>query len=192
MKFFIYFLRMAIFLVAFYKFFAVDPIMGIMLAGTGFFSFAFTLRKLLLIKPSKHADYWELCGVLLIFANALIIAFMDYNSPANGWVDIPMHFWGGVFAAWWASIAFPRETLDGAKRFIVILGMAALVGVVWEMFEWVGDHTAGAWLNLPVAQVSLNDTMGDLLNDLVGGVMIVIILNKKFFKILSLKDSPTP
>ena len=43
-------------------------------------------------------------------------------------------------------------------------------GVVWEFMEWTGDYL----FNLN-AQPSLNDTMGDLFADTLGGLFIALI-----------------
>lgn len=182
MKFFINVLRTAIFLVALYEFFAVDSIIGIVLAGTGLFSFLFGFRSPLLIKPSTYADYWEFCGVLLILANASILTFFGYNGTLYGWlpIDVPMHIWGGVFAGFWAELALDAQFAahSSLKKIIMIIGITALVGVVWECFEWAEDHTIGLWFDLPIAQPNLNDTMSDLVNDLIGGIAVVILWNK--------------
>lgn len=193
MKFFINVLRTAIFLVALYEFFAVDSIMGIVLAGTGFFSFVFILREPLLIKPSTYADYWEFCGVLLILANASILTFFGYDGTLYGWlqIDVPMHIWGGVLAGFWAELVFDVQFAahSSLKKGIMIVGIAALIGVAWECLEWAEDHTVGLWFDLPIAQPNLNDTMSDLANDLIGGIAVVILWSK--WKPSSSADSST-
>lgn len=168
---------------------------GLVLAGTAVFSFLFAFRQPLLIKPSKYADYWELCGVLLVFANASIITFFGYDGspPPYGSLelDIPMHIWGGIFAGFWAELAFDAQfsTDSRLKKTLIILGIVALIGIVWELFEWTEDRSFGLWLHLPVAQSSLNDTMGDLFNDFIGGIAVIIALSK--WKLASSADSIT-
>jgi hypothetical protein len=51
---------------------------------------------------------------------------------------------------------------------VVVITMA--FGVVWEFMEWTGDYFF--YLN---AQPSLNDTMGDLFADTLGGLLIAVI-----------------
>ena len=51
---------------------------------------------------------------------------------------------------------------------VVVITMA--FGVVWEFLEWAGDYLFK--LN---AQPSLNDTMGDLFADTLGGLLIAFI-----------------
>jgi len=51
---------------------------------------------------------------------------------------------------------------------VVVITMA--FGVVWEFMEWIGDFLLGL-----DTQPSLNDTMGDLLADTLGGLFIAVI-----------------
>ena len=52
--------------------------------------------------------------------------------------------------------------------FVVIMAMA--LGVAWEFTEWASDIYGGSW-----AQRGNQDTMGDLLIDTLGGVVMAII-----------------
>jgi len=167
--------RITIILIALYVFFAAHKVLGMIIFGTALFSFIFKLRKGLFLEPSRRADGWELFGVALVLANTLIIGFGNYNDLRLSWLDIPMHLAGGAFAAWWAMLAFDEEKFAGLKNLIIPLGVAALLGVGWEFFEWIGDHTFLQWYTLPLAQLTLNDTMADLLFDLLGGLAVFFL-----------------
>lgn len=52
--------------------------------------------------------------------------------------------------------------------FVVIMAMA--LGVVWEFSEWASDIYSGTW-----AQRGNQDTMGDLLIDTLGGIVMAVI-----------------
>ncbi len=52
--------------------------------------------------------------------------------------------------------------------FVVIMAMA--IGVIWEFMEWGSDLYTGSW-----AQRGNQDTMGDLLIDTLGGIVMAII-----------------
>jgi uncharacterized membrane protein YjdF len=52
--------------------------------------------------------------------------------------------------------------------FVVIMAMA--IGVTWEFMEWGSDIYTGSW-----AQRGNQDTMGDLLIDTLGGIVMAII-----------------
>lgn len=174
-------LRGAVFFVALYAGFSIHPVMGLILFATGLFSFVFKLRKALFLEASKRADYWEVFGVALVLANSLIIGFGNYNDPYLSWLDIPMHLAGGAFAAWWAMLSI-RQLADKEfgrlRSLILVLGIAAFVGVGWEFFEWIGDHTLVQWYALPIVQLTLADTMSDLLFDLLGGAAIFFFSKK--------------
>ncbi|MBI3335165.1 MAG: hypothetical protein HY001_01555 [Candidatus Portnoybacteria bacterium] len=169
-------MRITTALIALYVFYATHKALGVIVFGTALFSFVFKLRKGLFLEESRKADYWELIGVALVLANSLIIAFVDYNNPHFAWLDIPMHLAGGVFAGLWARLALIKngERFD-LKNIIMLLGIVALVGVFWEFFEWIIDHTLGVWFSLPQVQASVDDTMGDLLFDLLGGIAVFFL-----------------
>lgn len=185
-------LRIVIFLLGVYIVVSINPIIGVFVIITGFFSFSFSLRQKIFLTPSPRADYWEFFVTLLVLVNAFMLASGAYNNSFFFWVDIPMHIAGGMLVAWWASLAFRDEFLTSEasvlrrqskfkkfKSLIVIIAVVALIGVSWEMFEWTFDHTVGARYSLPPAQVSNNDTMKDLADDVLGGAIIALFVSRK-------------
>ncbi len=170
-----YGLRVGIFFIGGYALFHLGPVMGIFIFATGLFSFLFKLRYPLFLSHSAYADFWELSGTIILFLNSFVLAFLDYNSISYGWLDIPMHLAGGMFVAFWVLLAFEEDfaSLALSKSILVILGITALIGVGWEFFEWTFDHIVGIRYHLPAAQVSLRDTMGDLLFDILGGLLVM-------------------
>lgn len=145
------------------------------IAGT----FAFKLRRAILIEPSRSADRWELSLTFLFTVNAVFVALDFYNHPYLGLIDLPLHFTGGAVAGWWAYLVYTKNswTADnhGAALIFALAG-AALLGFGWEMFEWALDRTVMAWYALPKAQPSLDDTMKDLTLDVVGGLIAGAVL----------------
>src|SRR3989338_4762594 len=92
------------------------------------------------------------------------------------WIDIPMHFLGGV------AIAFTMvhlyfllcEYKPGIKLPALIFGfnivaIVTFVAVGWELLEFAGDQLLGTRM-----QLSLPDTMGDLLLGMLGGLLGVL------------------
>lgn len=77
------------------------------------------------------------------------------------WFDIVMHFGGGAFVALAAYLA-------GMRRPTTIVGLALVVGVVWEVFEYMIGYTYYPSL--------IADTALDLLDDVLGGVAIYAII----------------
>lgn len=177
----LYLLRVGIFFIGGYALFHVGPVMGIFIFTTGLFSFLFKLRHPLFLLSSRHADFWELCGTVIVFVNSFVLSFLDYNSIFYGWIDMPMHLAGGMFVAFWALLAFKKDLAAWSlsKGILTILGITALVSIGWEFFEWGFDHTIGFQYHLLLAQVSLKDTMGDLLFDLLGGFAFIVLSMRK-------------
>ncbi|TSC82075.1 MAG: hypothetical protein G01um101420_605 [Parcubacteria group bacterium Gr01-1014_20] len=99
------------------------------------------------------------------------------------WLDIIMHMAGGAWVALLAAhlitirkiISSDRHFLE---RYILILGAVALVGVLWEFYEYLADvfllkvHP----INFAPNPKLLPDTLSDLLNDFLGGTATVLVL----------------
>ena len=96
------------------------------------------------------------------------------------WYDVAAHFAGG---AWVMSLAFllknklgiENSNLKGFALFVTMLGIVALVGVLWEFFEFVLDRyiTMAKLTYLPNV---FEDTLADLFWDLTGGTAMFLIL----------------
>lgn len=123
----------------------------------------------------------------LAVGNFFSIYFGWYSDPRFDWIDIPLHFLGGVFVVlffWWLGGKYQRFNLfhnDFLKNLIVYLSLAALVGVLWEFFEFSFDYffvNSARFNYLNLAQVSKADTMADLFFDLVGGFAAGIFLSQ--------------
>ena len=56
---------------------------------------------------------------------------------------------------------------------LFVIGFVALIGVAWEMHEFVLDLAIGG----PIRQEGLADTMADLFNDLSGGILALWIFH---------------
>ena len=94
------------------------------------------------------------------------------------WLDMLMHFLGGVFVGMNALFWFRRRPLDGFLLFWVILGSAAIVGVTWEFLEFLlGHFFSNAWPQVFV-QSELTDTLSDLFFDFAGGASAVFLFKK--------------
>lgn len=98
------------------------------------------------------------------------------------WLDIPMHYAGGVLSAmvfYWI-FAEVIGALSDAKvpfwvLFMFMLGWVALVGVAWEFSEYLSDtFLLGKVEIIERAQQSLCDTMSDLFMDVLGGTSFAV------------------
>lgn len=93
-----------------------------------------------------------------------------------GWFSSVLHFLGGITAAslaLWAWDRYVRIGLGGINPvalFLITLSAVALVGVVWEFFEFALDAGLFGTPHI-ISQPSVADTIGDLAIDLVGGAV---------------------
>lgn len=95
------------------------------------------------------------------------------------WIDNPLHFFGGSSIAVCGFLllkAFPKEQalLNGFSKIFqafLYLSMTALAAVLWEVYEFLHDL-----MYQTNYQVSIYDTMTDLLLGLAGGVFVVLFL----------------
>jgi len=95
------------------------------------------------------------------------------------WFDIVIHILAGLWAAlvflWLATYLGQIDSMKEyrVKSFLIALVSAALIGVIWELSENLGQFT---FTN--AAGYSLN-TAKDLLNDIIGGVLAYLYFVKK-------------
>lgn len=129
----------------------------------------------------KSAIYAILTVMLM---HIVILIFGLYDRFL--WTDIPMHFFGGFVMALLAlaihhhvGSRYHNKRSPWWYHFGFVLGFTMLIGVGWEFYEYVLDHTLNRWFGFPLTQLSLTDTMGDFLNDGLGGAMAFFIFRKK-------------
>jgi hypothetical protein len=90
------------------------------------------------------------------------------------WYDIPMHFLGGFILAsialWIVAYEVPVGLRPKVNRLAAAVLMALIVGILWEIFEYVAGITkgeAGYW----------QDTLKDITMDVVGGLAAYLVFN---------------
>ncbi len=129
--------------------------------------------------------------LIIIAMHAVAIYFSLYWIV--WWLDIVMHFLGGVwisFLAVWLFFSEKINLLNGLSAFyamIIILGITALGAVLWEFFEFsfakiiFGKIEDVIKLADP-AQLGVADTMSDLFFGLLGGLVggLFFIKNKNY------------
>lgn len=103
------------------------------------------------------------------------------------WLDCPLHFlggaWLGFFTVW--LLFFTRKiSIKSSFLFILlfILGISALVGVLWEASEFFLDKFLGNVWYGHFMQIDIEDMMTDLFFDLIGGLFAGLIFYKNFYK----------
>ncbi len=104
------------------------------------------------------------------------------------WMDIPMHFLGGVLVAVifvWFFKHFPGH-LDLSRNFllttVLALSFTALIGVLWEFNEFVYDLLISSRGLGALAGQGASDTIGDLFFDILGGLFVVIFRRLRYNK----------
>jgi len=131
--------------------------------------------------------------IILIFLAIFIfhiLAVCFYLYWVVWWLDIIMHVLGGLWiallAAWFLYFS-GKVNINNTSSFsvlIIILGIVALGGVLWEFFEFSFDKIIlGKIENFiklagPV-QLGVSDTMSDLFFDLAGGLLGGLIFLKR-------------
>lgn len=112
--------------------------------------------------------------VLLIIAIAIVNGLAQIYSWYWGmrWFDMPMHFAGGVWlagvAVWWRYYRNVRVRAS----FLQILTTATIatigIGLLWEVFEACVSLLTTGYIN------EIPDTLGDLLFDIIGGIVVSV------------------
>lgn len=113
-------------------------------------------------------------AVVFLFDNLL-------NNPLGfydrwWWYDIPMHMLGGIVTAWSAVRFFRAQKIIIKPLWallVLIIGSAAIVGILWEVYEFFMDMVVAYSVQPNVA-----DTVGDLFNDLFGATLFCLVYVK--------------
>lgn len=100
------------------------------------------------------------------------------------WMDNVTHASGGVWAAfvgyWLLTDARWRRRWGMPSRWLqywAIIGMAAVVGIAWEILEYLVLRFSGATAEvLQFASTNVQDMVSDLTSDLVGAVIVVVMM----------------
>jgi hypothetical protein len=145
---------------------AGDSSGALLLAGAGAVAWA--------IRPVQLPRAYDACFVAALTLQAFGEALGAYD--AIPWFDTVVHFSLPFFLGPTLYIALARADVvpdpkDAAERhhylgvFVVALAIGVALGGLWEIWEWVSDHTLGSRL-----QLGLDDTIGDLVADTAGSI----------------------
>ena len=103
------------------------------------------------------------------------------------WWDMPMHLAGG-FVIGMLGVAIHHSVTDkhhnkkstpAWHHYLFIVGFVMLVAVAWEFHEYVLDNTVVIWYDWAPQQLSVTDTLGDLLLGGVGGLTAARFFRKQ-------------
>lgn len=92
-------------------------------------------------------------------------------------LDIPMHFLGGVVTAWSFTRLFailPKNWRPVIRpvgaQLIFSIGLVGLITIGWEVYELIFD-----WIHPFPSPMTLIDSLGDMLNGLVGATVFWLV-----------------
>lgn len=118
-----------------------------------------------------------LLGGIILFH---IVAIYKFWYWSYAWLDVPMHFLGGVwvalFFAWFSErvqrIGFSYARANFYGGFLMTLSFVALFGIGWEFYEFLYDVFLSRSRNYEfLLQLGAADTISDLFFDLLGGAV---------------------
>jgi len=110
---------------------------------------------------------------LIAIINALAGYFHWYWSV--WWFDMPMHFAGGFFIGMLSlyimrrSILLAQEKGKYIRTFFIVLLSTLVMGILWEVFEFLMQGGFSGSLASPV------DSLSDICFDLAGGALAIMI-----------------
>jgi hypothetical protein len=127
-----------------------------------------------LVRPLQLPRVYDAAFMAALTLQAAGEALGAYD--AIPWFDNVAHFSLPFFLAPTMYIALARADVvpdpkDAATRhhyvgiFVVTFALGVALGGVWEIWEWVSDHSFGSSL-----QLGLDDTVGDLVADTAGSL----------------------
>lgn len=109
--------------------------------------------------------------IALLIIDQIIFRTELYDS--HTWLDIPMHFAGGMAIAWgWMNIL--KYTKIVQPRFMLIIttvGVTMLAATFWEFFEFIHDQLNQS----QQLQPSIADTMFDYFNAIIGSLFVALM-----------------
>ncbi len=136
-------------------------------------------------------------GLLIFILFVHLFATFNHWYWTIDWFDMPMHFFGGFWVAmvyFWLrqkrgltqintrinadNISVNQRVNPHISALLTIVscfGFVALIGVLWEFFEFGYDVLISSKGYFFVAQQGTADTIGDLFFDLLGGLVFLVI-----------------
>ena len=106
----------------------------------------------------------------------------QYDLYDFWWFDTLLHYLGGFFVALLFFHYLKKHFLPNSKlqNILILVGAVMFIGVVWEFFEYILNQTAReAFHNAFKVRLNfmgdMNDTMIDLLMDMLGGFTVALV-----------------
>ncbi len=111
---------------------------------------------------------------IIFFSNLLIGVIMGIGLK-HDFFNTVHHFAGGFFVALFMYGYLHEITTSNKipwiKKWLVIIGATLVVGVLWEVIEWIGSYYNNPYMSIG----SLNDTILDLGSDTLGAIFLMLL-----------------
>ncbi len=124
---------------------------------------------------------------IIVFIFEYIFSVLGFREGLFAQFDIILHILGGASVAWaaWVYVGYAQAVkklppLPFWLGVIFAVGAAAIVGVLWEHYQFLHDtflHTDEQQLEFGIA-----DTMKDLADDLIGGLLLSVLVGGRMSK----------
>ena len=121
--------------------------------------------------------------LILIFAMDIIGLYYRWYLSYS-WFDQVLHFSGGFFMAMLLSKYLKDHLLADSKlkNTLIILGVVSFIGITWEFVEYIANLILSPIIYNEFAiktyfMGDLNDTINDLLMDILGAGVFAFILH---------------
>jgi hypothetical protein len=168
----------------------IDVLRALLLVGAALFALAGDMNAAILlggagalawlVRPLQLPRAYDAAFMVALTLQAAGEALGAYD--ALGWFDSVAHFSLPFFLAPTLYIALARAdvvpdpkdastTRHSVGIFVVSFALGVALGGVWEIWEWVSDHSFGSSL-----QLGLDDTVGDLVADTAGSLCGALLL----------------
>lgn len=126
-----------------------------------------------MFKNSPKTPWLVLFLLVLLWGLNYLAGVFDLYYMIS-WYDLFMHSLGGIILGLMGIILLRRvpllQNLTSTQKIIWVILCGLLGGIAWEAFEYVQDvylHTA--------MQISLRDTLTDIVADTLGAAMVGIV-----------------
>ncbi len=128
--------------------------------------------------------------IFLVVIFLVNIAGMYFGFYNLWWFDMSLHFIGGFLMAMFMSYYLADvRTPSKLKNCLIIAGAVVFVGVIWEFYEYAASQILirPIYDNFGVRAYfigDLDDTMNDLLMDILGALAYVLVLFRSRTKLI--------
>jgi len=126
--------------------------------------------------------------IAILMADIFFLFFDVYSLIS--WIDMPMHFIGGIFIGGSYFLLLKMLQREGflgethnLLHFIFVISLVALTTIIWEFGEFTLDFI-GNWGGL---QPSLTNTMQDMFLGMVGG-SVGCLIQRYFYGVKGSKN----